>query len=220
MKRLLMTAQLLSLTACGAPGSGFENPFTVPITLQLTPSQVSLTPGASNHVSVTAKSGDQLLGAPKVEAFGNSQITAVPDDSGFTVTASAQAAPGTYAFNVTGTYASGKGSAPFTVTIAAPETKPDTAALAFTPGALTLSQGQSMATALTLRQDGNVLDLPAVSLTVPSGITAVQNGTTVTVSAGASAVPGSYIIVASTALNGKTYQATLPVTVTKAEAPK
>lgn len=209
MKKQLLALTLLgTLTACGAPGSGFENPFIAPLTLQLTPSTVSLEPGGQTHVSVTAKSQNTVVGSPTIKAFGNTQVTATPDDSGFTVTAAAGAQPGTYSFNVTGTLRSGEGSAPFTVTVTEP--KPDTAKLAFNPVSLSLTQGASQAVTLSLSKNGTVQPLPEVTLNVPSNLSVTQSGSTFVVSSTSSTVPGTYLIVA----NAAGQQATLTVQVT------
>lgn len=117
MKKLLPLALLLPLTACGAPGSGFENPFIAPLTLTLTPSAVTLAPGASTHVSVTAVAGTRPLPSPTLEVTNAPGVSATPDATGLTVSASLDAAPGTYGLTLQGTVPGGTGTATLNVTV-------------------------------------------------------------------------------------------------------
>lgn len=113
MKRSLLLPLTLALTACGAAGSGFENPFRVPqvpaLTLTVTPPTLTLAPGATAHVGVSAFSGNVALGTPSplpVEVVG---LRAIPDASGTTVSVSGRALLGSYSLPVRGLSSRGQG---------------------------------------------------------------------------------------------------------------
>ncbi len=122
MKRLALPLLALALTACGTAGSGFENPFTVPITFTVTPAQLTLPPGGQSHVSVTASADGRSLGTPTLEPINTKGITGVPDETGLTVVVSAETPEGTYGLPLKGTVAGGgSGQAVLNLTVKKPE---------------------------------------------------------------------------------------------------
>lgn len=122
--RLLAVLMLgLGLTACGSPGSGFDNPFTVPLTLTVSPATVSLTQGATAHVAATVKtaSGQTLPAVFTAQVVGGLTIT--PDSSGLTIAAGETTTPGSYAVAVSAQASRGEAQGSFTVTVTAPATE-------------------------------------------------------------------------------------------------
>lgn len=103
MKRFALPILALALTACGTPGSGFENPFTVPVTFTVNPSELTLAPGERSHVSVTARADGRDLGSPTLERVQTKGITGVPDDTGMTILVSEETPEGTYGLVLKGT---------------------------------------------------------------------------------------------------------------------
>jgi len=120
MKRLLMLPALtLALTACGGPG--FTNPFSAPLTLQITPGQLTLAPGERRHVSVTASSDGRVIGTPSLNTIDTHGITGVPDETGLMVTVSDKTPEGTYGLVLNGTSGRGSGQAVLNLTVQAPK---------------------------------------------------------------------------------------------------
>lgn len=115
--RLLLPLFALTLTACGAPGSGFENPFTVPVTLTVTPAQITLAPGTRAHISVTAQAGTRSLGTPTLDPINTSGIQGVPDGTGMTITVSEKTPEGTYGLPLKGNVGRGSGQATLNLTV-------------------------------------------------------------------------------------------------------
>ncbi|GMA17728.1 hypothetical protein E5F05_04485 (plasmid) [Deinococcus metallilatus] len=112
MKRLLLPLAL-ALTACGAVGSGFENPFGAPqvpaLTLTVTPSTLTLAPGATAHVGVATFSGSVTLGTPAPLPVETAGIRAIPDASGMTVSVSGRALLGSSSLPIQGLSSRGQG---------------------------------------------------------------------------------------------------------------
>lgn len=129
MKNVRLLAALvlgLGLTACGSPGSGFDNPFTVPLTLTVAPTTVSLTQGATAHVAATVKtaSGQTLPATFTTQAVEG--LTVTPDSSGLTITAGETTTPGSYAVAVSAQASRGAAQGSLTVTVTAPAATPVT----------------------------------------------------------------------------------------------
>ncbi len=152
----LLLTLALGLNSCGQPGSGFSNPFTAQITLTATPQAVTLLPGTSQHVSVTAQANGRDLPTPSVKAVSSGPVQVTPDSTGVTVAVASTAVSGTYALSLTGTTSGGSGQATLNVTVSPPTapdpttpTTPATLALSITPTALTLAPGEQTRAAIT-----------------------------------------------------------------------
>jgi len=153
----LLLTLALGLNSCGQPGSGFSNPFTAQITLTATPQAITLLPGTSQHVSVTAQADGRTLPTPSVKALSSGPVVVTPDSTGVTVAVASTAVSGTYALSLTGTTSGGSGQATLNVTVASPTTTdlttppttPAPLALSVTPTALTLAPGEQTRAAIT-----------------------------------------------------------------------
>ncbi|KQR25613.1 hypothetical protein [Deinococcus sp. Leaf326] len=119
-------ALAFALTGCGSPGSGFDNPFTVPLTLTVAPAAVSLAQGATAHVAASVKtaSGQTLPATFTTQVVEG--LTVTPDSSGLTITAGEKTTPGSYAVAVSAQANRGAAQGSFTVTVTAPEAAPVT----------------------------------------------------------------------------------------------
>jgi len=161
MNKLILSPLLLTLAlglnSCGQPGSGFSNPFTAQITLSATPQALTLLPGTSQHVSVTAQADGRNLPTPSIKVLSSGPVQVTPDSTGVTVAVGSTAVSGTYAVSLTGTTSGGSGQATLNVTVAAPTgtdptpptTTPTALALSVTPTALTLAPGEQTRAAIT-----------------------------------------------------------------------
>lgn len=116
----LATLLILTLGACGAPGSGFENPFTTPLTVTFTPATVNLEQGKSTHVAVNITTQANKSLSATLSAQTSSGINVTPDASGLTINVAMDTPVGTYGIPVTAKAGTGSGQALLTVTVTAP----------------------------------------------------------------------------------------------------
>src|SRR5207249_4926865 len=197
----------LTVDGTGAPGNR-STPLTLTVsapgdyTLSLTPAELTVEQGATGTATVTI-TRTNFTGAVTL-SLGNapSGVTgsfdpAAPTGTSSTLTVSVGAAvpPGVYNLTVTGTATAGNRSTPLTLTVSA---TPDYA-LSLSPAALTIVQGMTGTTTVTVTRT-NFTGAVTLSLGgAPSGVTGSFNpaapagtSSTLTVSVGAAVAPGVY----------------------------
>src|SRR5256886_1678071 len=196
---LVLVAGLAVATGCGNDGG--TGP-AAEYSLSLAPAALTIVQGATGTATVTITRSNftgavtlSLGGAPT--GVTGSFNPAAPTGSSATLTVSvgAAVAPGVYNLTVAGTATAGNHSTPLTLTVSA---APDYA-LSVAPTALTIAQGATGTTTVTITRTSFT---DAVTLTLgnaPTGVTgsfnpAAPTGTssTLTVSVGAAVAPGVY----------------------------
>src|SRR5256884_9003385 len=196
---LVLVAGLAVATGCGKDGG--TGP-AAEYSLSLGPAALTIVQGATGTATVTITRSNftgavtlSLGGAPT--GVTGSFNPAAPTGSSATLTVSvgAAVAPGVYNLTVAGTATAGNHSTPLTLTVSA---APDYA-LSVAPTALTIAQGATGTTTVTITRTSFT---DAVTLTLgnaPTGVTgsfnpAAPTGTssTLTVSVGAAVAPGVY----------------------------
>jgi hypothetical protein len=232
--RVLAAALLATAAACGGDGGGTDP--DPAITVAVGPATASVIQGASATVPVTiTRSGGfagpvslTLTGAPEgvTGTFDPTPIPAGATASTLTLTVAAGVEPGDYPLTVraTGDGVDDKTDAlALTVTAAATPSF----ALALTPAALTLVQGETKTSAVAITRAGGFTDAVGLAVTgAPAGLTATvepasatADAATITVAAAASTAPGTYQLTVTGTATGLTDQtAQLSVTVTAAPA--
>ena len=114
----VFTLMALTLGSCGAAGTPFANPFATapaPVALPgvtLAPAELTLTPGQTTRIAITADSGASL------SVSGQGKLSAVLEGSGgLLINVPADATLGSYAVKVTQTLGDQTGSAVLNVTV-------------------------------------------------------------------------------------------------------
>src|SRR5207302_1633834 len=197
----------LTVAGTGTPGNR-STPLTLTVseapdyTLSLSPAALTVDPGATGTTTVTIARTNftgavtlSLGNAPTGVTGSFNPAAPTGTSSTLTVSVGAAVAAGTYNLTVDGTGAPGQRSTPLTLTVrAAPGY-----ALAVAPAALTIGQGATGSTTVTITRTNFS---GAVTLSVggaPAGVTgsfdpAAPTGTssTLTLSVGAAVAPGVY----------------------------
>ena len=111
----------LGLSACGAPGSGFDNPFAVPLVMTFSPGTVTVAQGQTSHVAVNVSTSNKVNVAATLSASSSAGVTVTPDSAGLSIAGASETSPGTY--GIPGTAKSGNGTATgvLNVTVVTPE---------------------------------------------------------------------------------------------------
>lgn len=118
---LSLSLGAIGLSSCGAPGSGFENPFTVPLVMTITPNPVSIEQGKTSHVAVNVKTTQGIAVASTITAQSVSGIAVSTDGGGLGITVAPETAPGTYGVTVSAKAGSGNATEVLNVTVTEPE---------------------------------------------------------------------------------------------------
>src|SRR5256884_37467 len=221
---LVLVAGLAVATGCGKDGG--TGP-AAEYSLSLGPAALTIVQGATGTATVTITRSNftgavtlSLGGAPT--GVTGSFNPAAPTGSSATLTVSvgAAVAPGVYNLTVAGTATAGNHSTPLTLTVSA---APDYA-LSVAPTALTIAQGATGTTTVTITRTSFT---DAVTLTLgnaPTGVTgsfnpAAPTGTssTLTVSVGAAVAPGVYNLTVNG--TGAPCNRSTPLTLTVSAAP-
>src|SRR5438094_157617 len=197
----------LTVDGTGTPGNR-STPLTLTVSaapnyaLSLSPAALTIGQGANGSTTVTITrtnfSGAVTLSlgnAPTGVTGSFDPATPTGTSSTLTVGVGAAVAPGVYNLTVNGTATAGNRSTPLTLTVSA---TPDYA-LSLSPAALTIVQGMTGTTTVTITRT-NFTGAVTLSLgSAPSGVTgsfnpAAPTGTssTLTVSVGAAVAPGVY----------------------------
>ena len=196
---LVLLAGVAATVNCdGDGGTGVDKDYT----LSLAPAALSIDQGASGNTTVTITRTDfsgavtlSLSGAPAGVTGSFSPAAPTGNSSTLTVDVGAGVAPGVYNLSVDGTGSVGDHSTPLTLTVAAP---PDYA-ISLAPTALSIGQGASGTTDVTLTRT-NFTGAVTLSLgNAPAGVTGTFNpaaptgaSSTLTVSVGAAVPAGVY----------------------------
>src|SRR5213594_3537294 len=198
----------LTVDGTGAPGNR-STPLALTVsaapdyTLSLTPAALTIGQGATGNTTVTI-TRTNFTGAVTL-SLGNAPTgvtgsfnPAAPTGTSSTVTLSvgAAVAPGVYNLTVDGTATAGNRSTPLTLTVTAPA--PDYT-LSVSPAALTIAQGASGNTTVTIRRTNFTAAVTLSLGNAPTGVTGEFNPTaptgtssTLTVSVGAAVAAGTY----------------------------
>src|SRR5438309_860742 len=221
---LALVAGLGVAVACGTkdstgPGADY--------TLSLAPAALTIVQGANGTATVTITRTNftgavalSLGGAPTAVTGSFNPAGPTGTGSTLTVTVGATVVPGVYNLTVTGTGTPGNRSTPLTLTVSA---APDYT-LSLSPAALTIGQGATGNSAVTITRT-NFTEPVTLSLgTAPAGVTgsfspAAPTGTssTLTVSVGAAVAPGVYNLTVDGA--GTPGNRSTPLTLTVSAAP-
>src|SRR5439155_1035512 len=196
-------------------------------TLSLAPAALTIVQGSTGNTTVTITRTNftdavtlSLGGAATGLTGAFDPAAPTGNTSTLTVSVGAAVAPGVYNLTVDGTGAPGNRSTPLALTVSA---APDYT-LSLTPAALTIAQGATGTTTLTITRT-NFAGAVTLSLgNAPAGVTgsfnpAAPTGTssTLTMSVGATVVPGTYnLTVAGTGTPGNRAR---PLTLTVSAAP-
>src|SRR5437016_1573252 len=221
---LVLVAGLAVVTGCGKDGG--TGP-AADYTLSLAPATLTIVQGATGTSTVTITRTNftgavtlTLGGAPTGVTGSFDPAAPTGTTSTLTVSVGAAVAPGVYNLTVDGTGAPGNRSTPLALTVSA---APDYT-LSLTPAALTIGQGATGNTTVTITRT-NFTGAVTLSLgNAPTGVTgsfnpAAPTGTssTVTLSVGAAVAPGVYnLTVDGTATAGNR---STPLTLTVSAAP-
>src|SRR5207249_868966 len=197
----------LTVNGSGSPGNR-STPLTLTVSaapdysLSLAPAALTIAQGASGTTTVTITRTNftgavtlSLGGAPTGLTGAFDPAAPTGNTSTLTVSVGAAVAPGVYNLTVDGTGAPGNRSTPLALTVSA---APDYT-LSLTPAALTIAQGATGTTTLTITRT-NFAGAVTLSLgNAPAGVTgsfnpAAPTGTssTLTVSVGSAVAPGAY----------------------------
>src|SRR5437762_1596387 len=221
---LVLVAGLAVVTGCGKDGG--TGP-AADYTLSLAPAALTIVQGATGNTTVAITRASftdavtlSLGGAPTGLTGAFDPAAPTRNTSTLTVSVGAAVAPGVYNLTVDGTGAPGNRSTPLALTVSA---APDYT-LSLAPAALTIAQGATGTTTLTITRT-NFTGAVTLSLgNAPTGVTgsfnpAAPTGTssTLTVSVGAAVLPGTYnLTVAGTGTAGNP---STPLTLTASESP-
>ena len=222
----------LTVNGSGSPGNR-STPLTLTVSaapdysLSLAPAALTIAQGATGTTTVTITRTNftgavtlSLGGAPTGLTGAFDPAAPTGNTSTLTVSVGTAVAPGVYNLTVDGTGAPGNRSTPLALTVSA---APDYT-LSLAPAALTIAQGATGTTTLTITRT-NFTGAVTLSLgNAPTGVTgsfnpAAPTGTssTLTVSVGAAVLPGTYnLTVAGTGTPGNR---STPLTLTVSEAP-
>ena len=222
----------LTVNGSGSPGNR-STPLTLTVSaapdysLSLAPAALTIAQGASGTTTVTITRTNftgavtlSLGGAPTGLTGAFDPAAPTGNTSTLTVSVGAAVAPGVYNLTVDGTGAPGNRSTPLALTVSA---APDYT-LSLAPAALTIAQGATGTTTLTITRT-NFAGAVTLSLgNAPAGVTgsfnpAAPTGTssTLTVSVGAAVLPGTYNL--TVAGIGTPGNRSTPLTLTVSAAP-
>src|SRR5213594_158288 len=222
----------LTVNGSGSPGNR-STPLTLTVSaapdysLSLAPAALTIAQGATGTTTVTITRTNftgavtlSLGGAPTGLTGAFDPAAPTGNTATLTVSVGAAVAPGVYNLTVDGTGAPGNRSTPLALTVSA---APDYT-LSLTPAALTIGQGATGNTTVTITRT-NFTDAVALTLgNAPTGVTGSFNpasptgtSSTLTVSVGAAVAPGVYnLTVDGTATAGNR---STPLTLTVSAAP-
>src|SRR5437899_2175861 len=221
---LVLVAGLAVLTCCGK--DGVTGP-AADYTLSLAPAALTIVQGATGNTTVTITRTNftdavtlSLGGAPTGVTGSFNPAAPTGTSSTLTVSVGAAVAPGVYNLTVDGAGTPGNRSTPLTLTVSA---APDYT-LSVSPAALTIGQGATGTSAVTITRT-NFTGPVTLSLgTAPAGVTgsfspAAPTGTssTLTVSVGAAVAPGIYNLTVDG--TGSPGNRSTPLTLTVSAAP-
>src|SRR5437870_1687766 len=221
---LVLVAGLAVVTGCGKDGG--TGP-AADYTLSLAPAALTIVQGATGNTTVTITRTNftdavtlSLGGAPTGVTGSFNPAAPTGTSATLTVSVGATVVPGVYNLTVNGSGSPGNRSTPLTLTVSA---APDYT-LSLAPAALTIAQGATGTTTLTITRT-NVTGAVTLSLgNAPTGVTgsfnpAAPTGTssTLTVSVGAAVLPGTYNL--TVAGIGTPGNRSTPLTLTVSEAP-
>jgi hypothetical protein len=233
IRRIAAILSLAAVTACSDAGTGTETPRAV---VTSGPTSIELIPGGSKYIvySVERVAGHtgavqlSVTGVPEgvLARFHPPVVTNGALVSSLEVTVSPTAASGTHTFT---TVATGAGvqttSIPVTVTIVVPGV-----ALSVATPSLSMQQGTSATTTLTLARSGGFAGVTGLTLSgVPAGVSATLSSialaggeatTTLTTAAALDAPVGTFALTITAAAPGITARSiTIPVTVSAGTKP-
>jgi hypothetical protein len=233
IRRIASVLSIAAVVACSDAGTGTETPRAV---VTSGPTSIELIPGGSKYIvysveRVAGHSGAVQLsvaGVPEgvLARFHPPVVTNGALVSSLEVTVSPTAASGTHTFT---TVATGVGvqttSIPVTVTIVVPGV-----ALSAAPPSLSMQQGTSAATTLTLARSGGFAGVTGLTLSgLPAGVTATlssialaggETTTTLTTAAALDAPVGTFALTITAAAPGiASRSVTLPVIVDAGTTP-
>ena len=210
-----LPAAFLLLTACGS--GAFSNPFVQQINVTLSPSALTLAPGANSRVQVTGVAEGtttQLTGLNIKASDVPADLTVTPSTGAVTVAAASGAKEGTYSIPLDITTTGGKGQAVLAVTVATAAATPAT--VNFSPSEVTLNPGQTLpVAALITRSGATVQGARIVSVTGALGVKLdASDPLGFEVSATGAQTLGSYVLqVTTTDSSNRTQVSNLSVTV-------
>src|SRR6184192_3364862 len=221
---LVLVAGLAVVTGCGKDGG--TGP-AADYTLSLAPAALTIVQGATGNTTVTITRTNftdavtlSLGGAPTGVTGSFNPAAPTGTSATLTVSVGAAVAPGVYNLTVAGSGSPGNRSTPLSLTVSA---APDYA-LSLAPAALTIGQGATGTSAVTITRT-NFTGPVTLSLgTAPAGVTgsfspAAPTGTssTLTVSVGAAVAPGIYNLTVDG--TGSPGNRSTPLTLTVSAAP-
>ncbi|MDX6577745.1 MAG: hypothetical protein QOE96_3698 [Blastocatellia bacterium] len=218
----------LNATTSGAAAADF--------TISSAPSSLAVTAGGSGATTITTTVSGSFNSAVSVSTSGllagatasfSPASIAAPGSGASTLTISvgATAAPGTYSVVVNGSGGGKTHSATINLTVGATADF----AIASAPSSLAVTAGGSGATTITTTISGSFSSVVSLSASgLPAGATASfspasiaapgSGSSTLTITTGASTVPGTYSVVVNGSGGGNTHAATIPLTVNAAGA--
>jgi alpha-tubulin suppressor-like RCC1 family protein/uncharacterized membrane protein len=229
-----VAAGVYNLTVAGAGSAGNRStPLTLTVNaapdyaLSLSPAALTIAQGANGNATVTVTRTNftdavtlSLSGAPAGVTGSFNPAAPTGTSSTLTVTVGATVVPGVYNLTVAGTGTPGNRSTPLTLTVSA---APDYT-LSLSPAALTIGQGATGTSAVTITRTNFTGAVPLSLGNAPAGVTgsfspAAPTGTssTVTVSVGAAVAPGVYNLTVGGA--GTPGNRSTPLTLTVSAAP-
>ena len=171
-------------------------------------------PGSSFAVAITTTPQNGFAGTVALSVSGlPAGVTGTFSAASLNLVAASSAAAGTFSFTVTGKSGSLSSSIVLSLTV----TPPPSYSVAVSPGSLSLQQGTSVTSTITVTKlygFSGVVSLSASGL--PAGVTASIASTTLTIAATASAAPGNLVVTVTGASGVLTQKATVNVTVTAA----
>ncbi|AXH00671.1 hypothetical protein DVJ83_16075 (plasmid) [Deinococcus wulumuqiensis] len=212
---LLLPLLALSLSGCGT--GPFANPFIQSIEVTLTPSDLTLKPGATGRVQVSGKlatTGAVVTGLTVRADEIPTGLSVTPSTGSIVVTAQADAQEGTYAVPVSATTTGGRGQAVLAITVSKATSNASYTA-GFVPSPITLEQGASTRVALQATRGGQATtDVRVVAVKGDLTSSVTPDGLGLTVAASATQQTGAYVLTVTTTDGSDTQTSTIPVTVT------
>src|SRR5437588_373835 len=221
---LVLVAGLAVVTGCGKDGG--TGP-AADYTLSLAPAALTIVQGATGNTTVTITRTNftdavtlSLGGAPTGVTGSFNPAAPTGTSATLTVSVGATVVPGVYNLTVNGSGSPGNRSTPLTLTVSA---APDYS-LSLAPAALTIAQGATGTTTVTITRTNFTGAVTLRLGTAPTGVPgsfnpAAPTGTssTLTVSVGAAVLPGTYNL--TVAGIGTPGNRSTPLTLTVSEAP-
>lgn len=216
------------LAACGTDNGGTTNPGGDPaIAISVNPTSLSIQQGASGSVTASITRSGGFSGTVNIATEGaptgvTATVSNVSTSGGtttgtITVAAAASTTPGTYNLTIR---ASGSGVSDKTVAFTLTVTAAPAIALSLNPTSLSLDQGASGTSAVTINRTNFTGNVTLTLEGAPQGVTgsfnpapATGTSSTLTVQVGAAVAPGTYSLTVRGTGSGVT-DATAPLSLT------